>query len=161
MNRASAKPSTAVAVVDGIMLDDEEEDDDDEEEEEDGAAAADETEMRRGWFDDDDDGVTLWDFCVCVCNGPSRVCVGVEVAAWNVGDVKDDDDVVDEEEEDEADEEEVGDVERDGEVRDDDDVAVRELSERKSFDDCDLKRFERRRKLPLPNMSPAFGCSAQ
>ena len=30
-----------------------------------------------------------------------------------------------------------------------------------SFGDDDLKRLDRLRKLPLPNMSPALGCNAQ
>jgi hypothetical protein len=30
-----------------------------------------------------------------------------------------------------------------------------------SFGDADLKRFDRLKNEPLPNMSPAFGCNAQ
>ena len=65
---------------------------------------------------------------------------------WSLNEGEDDDD------------DEVGEVERDGEVSDDDEADV---SERVCLDICDLNRFERRKKLPLPNISPAFGCNAQ
>lgn len=71
----------------------------------------------------------------------------------NVGDVRDEEDGEEEEvddDDDEDEEEDVGDVEGD----------VSEASGF-SFGDWDLKRLERRRKLPLPNISPAFGCRAQ
>ena len=53
------------------------------------------------------------------------------------------------------------DSEDDGEV--DDDVVGEVDGDTFDFGDveADLKRLERRKKLPLPNMSPAFGCKAQ
>ena len=64
--------------------------------------------------------------------------------------------------------EETGDVDKDGDDDDDedDDEAAFESFEELlvllfSLGDADLKRLERLRNDPLPNMSPAFGCKAQ
>ena len=57
----------------------------------------------------------------------------------------------------------IEDIEEEGEV--DDDVVADGDVDGDTFDlgdvDVDLKRLERRKKLPLPNMSPAFGWRAQ
>ena len=119
---------------DWVSGEDEERDDDEDDEDEEEEAAgsdADCTEIRRVWFD----GFDL-----------------VVDASWPVNEGDDDED---------DDEDEVGEVERDGEVRDDDEAVVNDVSERATSFICDLNRFERRKKLPLPNMSPAFGCNAQ
>ena len=59
---------------------------------------------------------------------------------------------------------EINEEDDDGEVDDDEEDVDNEgdaFDSKLCLDICVLNRLERRRKLPLPNMSPALGCSAQ
>lgn len=133
-------------------------DEEDEEDKEDEDEADDWTEMSSVWFDG-----CLLDVVVVVATWPPP---SLPLTPLNVGgEVNEDeaDEEEDEEEEEDEGDDEVGEVERDGEVSDEDEAVVSDVSESESLllPIWVLNLLERRRKLPFPNISPAFGWRAQ